>query len=77
MSDPARPYEPLTSETPRCLRRPTGRPHVRRMTVQGHDLPSRSTATSGCCGAKNEPARAGGSARLGRRIFDEVMRGSA
>src|ERR1700756_5555784 len=26
---------------------------------------------------KNEPARAGGSARLGRRIFDEVMRGSA
>jgi hypothetical protein len=28
-------------------------------------------------GSKNEPARAGGSARLGRRIFDEVMRGSA
>jgi hypothetical protein len=28
-------------------------------------------------GSENEPARAGGSARLGRRIFDEVMRGSA
>jgi len=26
---------------------------------------------------RNEPARAGGSARLDRRIFDEVMRGSA
>ena len=25
----------------------------------------------------NEPARAGGSGRLGQRIFDEVMRGSA
>ena len=25
----------------------------------------------------NEPARAGGSARLGRRVFGEVMRGSA
>ena len=26
---------------------------------------------------ENEPARAGGSGRLGQRIFDEVMRGSA
>ena len=26
---------------------------------------------------ENEPARAGGSARLGRRIFDNVMRGRA
>ena len=28
-------------------------------------------------GSMNEPARAGGSGRLGQRIFDEVMRGSA
>ena len=28
-------------------------------------------------GSLNEPARAGGSGRLGQRIFDEVMRGSA
>ena len=32
---------------------------------------------NGSDGWMNEPARAGGSARLGRRVFGEVMRGSA
>ena len=37
----------------------------------------RSQLLEGAYQPENEPARAGGSGRLGQRIFDEVMRGSA
>ena len=55
----------------------TAAPHVSRIALLsttpgrgGHEAQVADAAT-------NEPARAGGSGRLGQRIFDEVMRGSA
>ena len=43
----------------------------------GIEEPFRARTLSARFGSMNEPARAGGSGRLGQRIFDEVMRGSA